>query len=310
MALKIEKAEKSKQKLKLAIAGAAGSGKTKSSIMLMDRLLDKIPDGKGGFKKGKFCVIDTEQQSASLYADQYDYDTVTIDYYSPDVYMEAIKLVEENGYDGCIIDQITHEWSGVGGCLEMVNRAARSSGNSYTAWKDVTPKHEKFLEALIRCKMHLIVTMRSKTSYELVKNDKGKMVPVKLGLEPVQRDGVEYQFTTVFNLNQDHCFTCSKDRTELFNNIEDPIPLTADIATKLIDWLNSGKEIKEEVQKTFGEDELKEALEQVSKAMNKPALDQLKKEFNETWDISEEYRTKIRQAFTRRLVELKGLKDG
>ena len=231
----IKKAEKAKQKLRLLISGGSGSGKTYGSLELMSTLVKK------------FVVIDSENESSALYADKFNFDIISIkDNYSPEIYVEAIKTAEKAGYEGIIIDHATHEWSGPGGCLAMVDRASKrsSTGNSFTAWNGVTEKHNKFIEAILNSSCHMIVTCRAKTKYEMKLNSKGKNVPVKLGLEPIQRDGFEYEFTTVFNLDDEHCFTCSKDRTSLFTNIDEPVPLTKETAEKLLEWLGTGVEPK------------------------------------------------------------------
>lgn len=234
--MKIEKATKRKQKLRLALTGGTGSGKTYSALMLAHEMGSKI------------CVIDTENESASLYVDDFpEYFVNNLEPpFSPERYIEAITKAENDGYDVIIIDSLTHAWSGQGGCLEMVDAVAEASRskNTYTAWAKVTPEHNKLLDKMVRCKSHLIVTMRSKMAQELVNTGKG-LSPQKIGLQPIQREGIEYEFTTVFNLDQYHRYTCSKDRTRLFDNPEIPAEFTKDIAVKLIDWLNSGEEIKE-----------------------------------------------------------------
>src|SRR6185295_3875007 len=231
--MKIERAIKRKQKLRLGIMGASGSGKTYSSLLLGLELGEKV------------CVIDTESGSASLYADQFrEYDTISLSPpFEPRRYVEAMKLIENTGYDVIIIDSLTHEWSGVGGCLSMVDAITKASsrGNSYSAWGKVTPEHNKLMEAILSSKCHVIATLRAKTAYDTVQVN-GKMQPQKVGIEAVQREGMEYEFTTLFSLTQNHSFTCSKDRTKIFDNPDIPELFTKDIAIKLLEWLNKGEE--------------------------------------------------------------------
>lgn len=232
--MKIERAQKKKQKLKIALAGASGSGKTFSALKLAFSMCQKV------------CVIDTERGSASLYSDKFpEYDILELDApYSPDRYIEAIKIAEENGYECIIIDSLSHEWNGQGGCLDMVENVAKASysKNTYTAWATVTPKHQKLIQHILDSKAHMVVTMRSKTQYELSANEKGKMTPTKIGMAPTQRDGIEYEFTLVFDLDQNHNFTCSKDRTSLFVNTDIPSPLNEEVGKKIMAWLESGIE--------------------------------------------------------------------
>jgi hypothetical protein len=228
------KAERKQAKLRLCLAGPSGSGKTYSSI--------QIARGLGG----KIAMIDTEHGSGELYAHLTDYDIVTLDApYSPERYIECIKAAEKAGYTVLIIDSLTHAWSGEGGILEMVDKVSKASrtGNSYTAWRDVTPWHNKLVEAILTSNLHIITTMRTKTEYVVETNEKGKTTPRKVGMAPVQRDGMEYEFTAVLDLSLDgHFYSASKDRTGLFDGKPDlPSEKTGRI---LLEWLNSGKAVE------------------------------------------------------------------
>lgn len=231
--MKIERAQKKKQKLKIALAGISGSGKTYSALTLAFSMCKKV------------CVIDTECGSASLYSDHFpEYDVLELQApYSPQRYIEAIATVEKAGYECIIIDSLSHEWNGAGGCLDMVNAVSKAGGNSYTAWGKVTPHHDALINRMISAQTHIIVTMRTKTAYEMGVNEKGKQAPVKVGMAPTQRDGVEYEFTIVFDIDQNHNFTCSKDRTAMFNNIDIPQPLNEGVGKKILDWLDNGVEV-------------------------------------------------------------------
>ena len=239
--MEIKKAKKSQQKLRLGISGASGSGKTYSALLLANSLGSKV------------CVIDTEQGSASLYADKFEFDVLELTApYSSERYVEALKRVEMAGYDVIVIDSLSHNWNQAGGCLDSVNKMSESSrGNSYSAWGKVTPQYDKLIHSILACKAHVIATMRSKTAYELVENEKGKLAPVKRGLAPIQRDGIEYEFTLMFDLDQNHNFICTKDRTGLFSNIDIPEPLNSEIASKLLTWLNAGEVTPSHLDKHF-----------------------------------------------------------
>lgn len=228
------KAEKKKSKLRLALCGVAGSGKTYSAL--------KIAKGLGG----KVAMIDTESGSGDLYSDQFDYDIVQLHPpFSPDRYVKIIHEAEKQGYDVLIIDSLSHAWAGEGGVLDIVDKAARASAsrNSYTAWKDATPEQNKLIDAILTSKIHIITTMRSKSSYEMV-DDKGKKKPVKIGLSPIQREGVDYEFTVVLDISIDsHIASASKDRTGIFDS--QYFKITEETGEKLIDWLNSGVDLQE-----------------------------------------------------------------
>jgi hypothetical protein len=234
--LQFTRAQRKKSRLRLALTGPSGSGKTYSSLL--------IAKGIGG----RVAVLDTERGSASLYADQLDFDTLDLDPpYSPERFTEAIEAAESAGYETLILDSITHEWSGVGGCLELVDEIARAKykGNNWSAWNDITPRHRAFLDAILRSKMHIIATMRSKTE-TAQQEQNGRKVVVKLGMKAEQRDGAEYEFTTVLDLVHDgHFAVASKDRTGLFGG--DPKPITEQTGADLLAWLNTGADVQTEL---------------------------------------------------------------
>lgn len=225
------KAVKKKAKLRLGIVGAAGSGKSYSSLL--------IAKGLGG----KIAVIDTENGSADLYADIADFDVDTLKApYSIDKYINAIKEAENLGYNTIIIDSLSHAWAGDGGLLDQQGRIADSGKNGFSAWRSITPLHNKLIETILNSDCHIIATMRAKTDYILQENDRGKQMPVKVGLAPVQREGMDYEFTVVFDIDTKHNAVCSKDRTSLFNGqIFTP---SEDTGKVLLEWLDDGAELK------------------------------------------------------------------
>ncbi len=234
--MEFRKAEKRKAKLRLGITGAAGSGKTYGALL--------IAKGLGG----KTVLLDTENGSGDLYATLFDYDVGAIQApYTIDKYIEGIKQAESLGYDIIIIDSLSHAWAGEGGLLEQVDNIAAGSrsGNSYTAWRQVTPQHNKLIETMLNSPCHIIATMRSKTEYVIVENDKGRKEPRKVGLAPVQREGMDYEFGVVFDLGQNHMAAVSKDRTSLFDG--KTFQLSEQIGETLKQWLESGKT----AQRTF-----------------------------------------------------------
>lgn len=239
--MKFEKATRKKAKLRLALTGPSGSGKTYSALL--------VAKGIGG----KVAFIDTEKGSASLYSDIADFDVLELDPpFSPERFIEAIKSAEDAGYETLILDSITHEWGGVGGCLELVDKIAKAKyrGNSWSAWSEINPRHRLFLDAILRSPMHIIATMRSKTETAQVEENGRKKV-AKLGMKSEQRDGVEYEFTTVLDIaHETHHAIASKDRTKLFSN-SDPVVITESTGKMLLDWLESGVNPSEEILAGF-----------------------------------------------------------
>lgn len=228
------KAEKRQVKLKLGIQGPSGSGKTWGALELATNLW---PDAK-------ILVIDTENESASLYADNFSFDTIPLDPpFESARYESCIDYAVANGYDIVILDSVTHQWDGEGGILRRKEELDRRPGsNSFTNWATFTPEHTHFIETIKQAPIHTIATMRSKQDYVLEQNDKGKSKPVKMGMAPIQREGFEYEFTLVFDVQMDHKATVTKNRTGLFG---DKVLNIADkkVADAIKNWLEAGKPI-------------------------------------------------------------------
>ncbi|MDA8178329.1 MAG: ATP-binding protein [Deltaproteobacteria bacterium] len=226
------KAERSKAKLRCGLAGPSGSGKTYSALLMAFGL------------GGRVAMIDTENGSGDLYAHLGEYDICPITSpFTPDKYVAAIKQAEAAGYDVVIIDSLSHAWAGEGGLLDMQGKIADSGkGNSYTAWRSVTPKHNALVEAMLQSKAHVIATMRSKQDYVQQRDEKtGKAEIKKVGMAPIQREGMEYEFTIMFDLTMDHTAIPSKDRTSIFDGgLLKPSP---EMGKTLLEWLNAGKDV-------------------------------------------------------------------
>lgn len=199
---KFQKATKTQAKLRLALIGPSGSGKTYSALA--------IATGMGG----RTAVIDTEHGSASKYAGIFDFDVLELTAFAPAMYVQAIHAAEEEGYDNVVIDSLSHAWMGKGGALEMVDAATRQqkTPNSYTAWGKVTPEQNKMVEAILACRANIFVTMRSKQDYVQEKDGNGRTTIRKVGMAPVQRDGVEYEFDVVGDLTIDNDMVITKTR--------------------------------------------------------------------------------------------------
>lgn len=224
-----QKARKEKSKLRLAIAGPSGSGKTYTALALATGLGKRV------------AVIDTERGSASLYADKFNFDEVTLaDSHAVTEYIACIEEADAEGYDVLVIDSLSHAWMGKDGALERVEaNKARNNGNSFTAWRDVTPNHNRLVDAILGCNMHVIATLRAKTEYVQEKDANGKTVIRKVGLAPIQRDGMEYEFTLFGDMNHDHQLIVTKSRCDEFADAIITKP-GKPMADKLLAWLNNG----------------------------------------------------------------------
>lgn len=234
--MQFTKATKKKSRLRLALSGPPGSGKTIGAL--------KIAKGLTESSGGRIGVIDTERGSASLYSNLVEFDVLELSPpYSPENYISAIRAAENAGFEVLIIDSTTPEWNGIGGCLELCEQlsSAKYRGNSWSAWNEITPRHRRFIDVMLQSSMHIISTMRSKTETAQVEEGGRKKV-VKLGMKSEQRDGIEYEFTTVLDITHDgHFAIAAKDRTGLFSGY-DPEVITEATGRKLLAWLNEGDE--------------------------------------------------------------------
>ncbi|MGE0635770.1 MAG: ATP-binding protein [Bacteroidia bacterium] len=220
------KAARNSCKIKMTLQGSSGSGKTFSALLLAYGITGDW---------NKIAVIDTENGSSHLYSHLGEYSVLNLTApYSPEHYVEAIDLAVKNGYKCLIIDTLSAEWSGDGGILDIHSKIP---GNSFAAWSKVTPRHNSFIQAILKSDIHVIATMRAKTEY-IILDKNGKMVPEKVGLKAVQREDTEYEFTIVLELNQKHITSVIKDRTEVFYNMSE-IVLNENLGREICEWCNA-----------------------------------------------------------------------
>src|SRR6476661_4204777 len=254
----IPRATKRRAKLRLGMSGPAGSGKTYSALL--------IAGGLGG----RIGLIDTEHGSGDLYADLLPdgYDVLQLTPpFTPARYIEAIHALEDAGVQTIIVDSLTHAWTGEGGSLDRQGKIADKSGNSWQAWRQVTPEHNALVEALLQSPCHIIATMRAKTDYVQEKDERtGKQIVRKIGLAPIMRDGIEYEFTTFFELDVHHMAFAGKDRTRLF----DGTIFKPEIETgrMLLGWLDSGVDAPAVKRNAMPDEQKAEMRDAISNAEN------------------------------------------
>lgn len=247
--MKLQKAQRHQVKLRIGLSGPSGFGKTYSALLMAYGITNDW---------NKIALIDTENKSASLYSHLGDFNVLSLDEpFAPERYLEAIKLCENSDIALIIIDSISHEWQGKGGCLEIHEQL----GGRFQDWAKVTPRHNAFIDAIILSKCHLITTSRSKVDYSLDKDSNGKTKVMKLGTKSITREGFEYELTVNFEfLNDKHLVQASKDRTELFSGYPEFI-INSSTGKKLIEWCNQGisiDKIKEEINYCETADTLKQ----------------------------------------------------
>ena len=225
--MNLRQAERKQAKIRLALQGPSDSGKTYSALLLAFGIT-------GTWEK--IVIIDTENSSADLYADLGAYNVLPLtQQYTPERYIQAIHQCESEGMEVIIIDSISHEWEGQGGILAI---HGNMPGNSFTNWNKVTPRHNAFVQSMLQSPSHIIGTIRSKQDYVLSEKN-GKQVPEKVGLKGITRDGMDYEFTIVLDIDLNHYARATKDRTNVF--IDQPeFRITSETGTKIVEWCNSG----------------------------------------------------------------------
>lgn len=239
MSFQIKKAIREKIFVKLALMGASGSGKTYSALRIATGMKEALEKVSG--KKARILLANTEQKRGYYYANEFDYDIVDINApHNPEKYVDLIDFAVQEKYDILIVDSTSHEWEGKGGCLELHSQA----GGRYQDWGKITPRHNKFIEALAESPIHLIATMRGKDQY-VMSQEEGKQgnkstKVEKVGVGAKQRDGFEYEFTCTFLLDQKmNTAEPFKDNTHIFENDRNT-QLSEAHGKKIIEWANSG----------------------------------------------------------------------
>lgn len=226
--MKLQKAERSQVKLRLGLSGASGFGKSYSALLLAYGITNDWT---------KIAVIDTENNSASLYSHLGDFNVLSLNEpYSPERYIQAIDICEKEEIEVIIVDSITHEWSGKGGCLELHEQL----GGRFQDWAKITPRHQSFIDKILNSNSHVITTVRRKMDYSLDKDSNGKTKVMKLGTKEITREGFEYELTVNFEIiNDNHLVTASKDRTGMFSGKPEFV-INSFTGQKLIEWCNLG----------------------------------------------------------------------
>jgi hypothetical protein len=220
------RAEKANVFLKIACMGPSGSGKTYGALQLAFGLAGA---------NGRVALVDTENGSAELYADLGAYDVLRLEPpFLSKKYMEAIREAVEADYDVLVIDSISHQWAGEGGILSRKEGTDARGGNSFTNWAPYTKEHQAFIAYINNAPIHIVSTMRSKVEY-VIDSGGGKAAPKKMGMAAVQREGMEYEYTTVFDIAMNHEARTSKDRTGLFD--DQSVVLSPATGKQLAGWL-------------------------------------------------------------------------
>lgn len=210
---RIRKAERQMSYMKALCIAPSGGGKSYSFLRLATGFSEQLKKLDG--KEHRIGYINTEANRGEMYADKFDYDILDLQPpYTPEAYMDAMDDFIDEGYDILIMDSITHEWSGQGGCLEL--HAQQKGKDSYMNWKNVSPRHERFMEKIINSKIHIFATVRGKDAYERVEQG-GRIKYEKVAYGYDQRKNLEYLFFVSFMIDlESHYAQAVKDNTEIF----------------------------------------------------------------------------------------------
>lgn len=278
--MQLQQTQRHNVKLRLGISGASGFGKTYSALQLAYGMTNNW---------SKIAVIDTENASASLYSDLGNFNVLNLSApYTPERYIEAIEVCERAQMEVIIIDSITHEWQGEGGCLQIHEKL----GGRFQDWARVKPRHQKFINKILGASCHIITTARRKTDYSLDIGNNGKSKVVKHGTKEITSEGFEYELSVNFELiNEHHLCKVSKDRTNLFSDKPEFI-IDSTIGKQLMNWCNEGvslERVREEILNCTTIERLKHIYNKHSalKQLIKPLIIERKNQIENSLNIIE-----------------------
>lgn len=218
----------------IAISGVSGSGKTYTALQIARGMVSH---------PSKIGFLDTENKRGSLYSDILDGQFMIGDLYapfSPRRYRDSIIEFQDSGVEVLVIDSISHEWEGEGGCEDIAN-APLENGGKMANWKAAKSEHKKFMNALLQCKMNVIVCIRAREKMDF----KNPSKPVSLGIQPICEKNFMYEMTASLMIE-------NEGRSQRFLKMPSfLIPAFGDgksyigiqTGKKIIEWVNgSGKE--------------------------------------------------------------------
>lgn len=298
MSVTFAKAVKHEAKGRAALIGPAGSGKSYTML----KLAQELASG------GKVAAVDTEHGSLEKYADEFDFDTFTPSEFTAPTLLESIKTAEREGYAVLCIDSLSHFWAGSGGALEFVDSASKrsSSRDGMSGWKEWRPWEQKIIDSIVGSSIHIICTMRTKTAYEEQINERtGKKQRVKIGLAPVQRDGLEYEFDFVGSMDDENCLIVDKTRCSYYAGKAIPKPKQEDF-TPFREWLAGAKPEPKAERKT------ERATETQKSGKNEPSDATVRKTWVEAFasvENVEEFESALLPLIRERIAEFVGIAD-
>lgn len=221
-----EEAQREQILLRAALVGPNGSGKTRGAL--------QIATGVCG-PEGRIAVLDTEKKRAKLEAHRFKFAHAPVDNHTPEAMLAAAReAAEKVGLTGVVIlDSMSHEW------LEVLTQA-----DKFGDWKELTPRHKNFVDGLTSLPCHLIVTMRAKVKYSVTEEEvpgraKKRQIIERLGVGPVQRSEVEYEFDILAYLDKDKVADFANRCEELVNG--PPREINEETVAIIKNWLEEGE---------------------------------------------------------------------
>lgn len=216
-------AQREQVKARIALTGPAGSGKSYTALMLATRLADKV------------AAVDTERGRLREHAARFKFDHHAPQRFDPRDLIRHLAVAAEHGYGAVVIDSLSHYWIGEGGALEFVDSYEGKTGGKFQGgWKDFRPIENRMWAAIMSYPGHVIATMRVKTAY-VIENNK----PVKVGMKPEQREGTDYEFSIVGEMDRDHTLSISKSTCEELVDARIPRP-GEELAEVIAGWCGAG----------------------------------------------------------------------
>lgn len=277
MTFQIKKATRKAIPAIICLYGKSGGGKTYSALKLAQGLVGK----------DRICLIDTENGRASHYADEFDFDIIDLEPpFSPARYIQAIKTAQDNGYKAIVIDSISHEWEGIGGCLEMAE-----GKTGLQAWAKPKEQHRKMMNMLLQSKSHIIFCARAKDNLEQVKVN-GKTEIVNHGLMPIQEKNFPFEMLITLKMQDKGKVVIEKCIKGLEESLKINGYINENHGKIIADWINKGEKVNLEIKQLMadarleamkGEANLKnwfETLDEKQKLIAKDFSNEFKKELS------------------------------
>jgi hypothetical protein len=282
MALVLQPATIYAKPMKMLLYGPSFSGKTYGAIKLALGIVMSIRKCTEDEAYKHIILIDTEYRRGTLYASwgPYNYHEIKAPYYTEKLIEVINDLQNEDQIDVIITDSLTHFWVKEGGVLEQKAAKDKQGGNPYTNWLDFTAKFNKMLDILLAIPKHIICTARAKSDTVIV-NEGGKSTPKTYGLKPEVRDGIEYEFDIVFNVDKaTHTLLVDKGTPNMAPLYE---PATPTLGAELLDLFSANSVVRPRTKQ-----EVMDNLRNTAKSSNMITFMQLKLSGRKLDELTEE----------------------